>query len=107
MSLSQYWFSLGKDLEKSGDYVRAIIAFYNAGADDELRALVDNPQLVRKTMNSKSKTDLENLIDGLFVRWEAINDDGCDEKTLDAIRVLIKTANDSLDERYGMKGVAG
>jgi hypothetical protein len=106
MSLSRYWFSLGKDLKKSGDYVRAIIAFYNAGAYDELRTLADS-KLVRKTMNSMSKTDLENLIDGLCGRWEAISDDGHDDETLNAIRALIGMANDKLDERYGMKGVAG
>jgi len=109
LQIQKGWYELGLQSAQSGDYAAAIDAFYKAGdiAIDELRNLDSFPELVRNRLKSKSVKDLDNTIDDLFKRENAVRDDGCDKKTLDAIHGLIAIVNEMLDKRCGMKGVAG
>ncbi len=101
--LEKEWYRLGLELEKSGDYARAIDSFYKAGATDKLRNLAVLPEQIRNRLDSKSTEDLQILINDLSNREDAICNDGNDLKTLESIAALKDIAFEILDEHWGIK----
>jgi tetratricopeptide (TPR) repeat protein len=101
--LEKEWYKLGLELEKSGDYARAIDSFYKASAIDRLRNLAALPQQVYNRLKSKSPDELKTLANDLDDRLDAICNDGNDQKTLESITAVKDIALGILGELWGMK----